>query len=95
MPLARVGAGTDSTRVTANARRGQFPRTSIGICAGCAEGFATKQTAATFARFELVAHMRSWICLPKQHIISKAAQKHWSRFFSFLSERAIFNYGNK
>ena len=43
MPLARVGARTDSTSY--NARRGQFPRTRIGIVrrtrarhAECAEG---------------------------------------------------------
>ena len=42
MPLTspRVGARTDSTtRYSNNARRGQFPRTRIGIVL-CAEGFA-------------------------------------------------------
>ena len=39
MPLVRVGVRTDSTtRYSYNARRGQFPRTRIGICAVCAEG---------------------------------------------------------
>ena len=43
MALARVGARTDSTtRYSYNARRGQFPRTRIGIvrkiCCICAEG---------------------------------------------------------
>ena len=43
MALARVGASTDSTtRYSYNARRGQFPRTRIGIvrkiCCICAEG---------------------------------------------------------
>ena len=46
MPLARVGARTDSTtRYSYNVRRGQFPRTRIGIVsktryAVCAEGSA-------------------------------------------------------
>ena len=43
MPLALVGARTDSTtRYSYNARRGQFPRTRIGIVHKTrrAEGFA-------------------------------------------------------
>ena len=70
MPLARVGARTENTTCYShNARRGQFPRTRIGIVGHiCTEGFCTlvpfiNPRCACAARVTVVGFVCLSVCL--------------------------------